>query len=125
MTEFALTDTDGELLRRVRSWVREHLADLDTFALTDAVQVVDELTTNALSHGRPPQCLRLLRRPGRVRVEVDDGALARARPRAPSVTGGRGLLLVAALSDAWGQYATPTGKTVWAELPLTAPGEGG
>ncbi|MDT8915248.1 ATP-binding protein [Amycolatopsis sp. PS_44_ISF1] len=118
MTEFSLAGADGETLRRVRSWVRANLADVDGDALSDAVQVVDELTTNALSHGSPPQRLRLLRRPGRVRVEVDDSGPAQARPREPSTTGGRGLLLVAAISDDWGQYATPTGKTVWAELPL-------
>ncbi|GAA2926086.1 hypothetical protein GCM10011428_48840 [Streptomyces violaceus] len=32
--------------------------------------------------------------------------------------GGRGLLLVAQLSDRSGTRQTPTGKTIWAETPL-------
>ena len=33
--------------------------------------------------------------------------------------GGRGLFLVAQLSERWGSRQTPTGKTIWAEMPLS------
>jgi hypothetical protein len=32
--------------------------------------------------------------------------------------GGRGLLLVAQLTERWGSRQTPTGKTIWAEQAL-------
>ncbi|MEV4603233.1 ATP-binding protein [Amycolatopsis sp. NPDC049253] len=117
MTALPLTGAGGEL-HQVRCWTREHLHDVDADVLIDVVQVVDELATNALSHGGPPQCVRLLRLPGLVRIEVDDSTPVRAAPRPPDNEGGRGLHLIAALSVAWGQQVTATGKTVWAELAL-------
>ncbi|MFF4594349.1 ATP-binding protein [Amycolatopsis sp. CA-161197] len=122
MTALPLTGAGGEL-HQVRCWTREHLLDVDADVLIDIVQVVDELATNALSHGGPPWCVRLLRMPGLVRVEVDDSTPARAAPRPPDTEGGRGLHLIAALCVAWGQQVTATGKTVWAELAL-GPGNG-
>jgi two-component sensor histidine kinase len=117
MTALPLTGAGGEL-HQVRRWAREHLTDVDPVVLIDVVQVVDELATNALSHGGPPRCVRLLRLPGLVRVEVDDSTSARAEPRQPDDHGGRGLHLIAAVCVSWGQHVTPTGKTVWAELAL-------
>ncbi|MEV6904081.1 ATP-binding protein [Amycolatopsis sp. NPDC051372] len=122
MTALPLTGAGGEL-HKVRCWTREHLPDVDADVLIDVVQVVDELATNALSHGGPPQCVRLLRLPGLVRIEVDDSTPVRAAPRPPDNEGGRGLHLIAALCVAWGQQVTTTGKTVWAELGL-GPGNG-
>ena len=36
----------------------------------------------------------------------------------PEAAGGRGLVLVGALSDAWGAESTAQGTTVWCELTL-------
>jgi len=52
-------------------------------------------------------------------IEVWDAAPGKpvpARTDDPDAEGGRGLLLVEALSSGWGWYATPYGKTVWARL---------
>lgn len=60
-----------------------------------------------------------------LRIEVSD-ARGERLPDGPTETdtpietdgeGGRGLLLVAALSLAWGVTERAVGKTVWAELP--------
>lgn len=89
-----------------------------------------ELSANAVSHGHVPGRdfhLRLTRAAGRVRVEVSDTRTER-RPD-PDLVGladdgaesGRGLLLVSALSDAWGvrDRLPGPGKTVWAELAVS------
>ncbi|MGK5447132.1 ATP-binding protein [Streptomyces radiopugnans] len=55
-----------------------------------------------------------------LRVEVCDAGDDVPRPRgtSPEDESGRGLALVAALSDAWGAYPRPcgVGKAVWFEL---------
>ncbi|MEU6350253.1 ATP-binding protein [Streptomyces sp. NPDC047072] len=85
----------------------------------DVLLCVSELVTNALVHGVPPgRQLRLfLRYDGCVlRVEVHDSG-----PGVPHIVdradeGGRGLLLVAALSDKWGVRERELGKAVWCEF---------
>jgi anti-sigma regulatory factor (Ser/Thr protein kinase) len=90
----------------------------------DVLLCVSELATNALVHGVPPgrQFLLFMCRDGRVlRVEVHDSG-----PGTPRITGGdgereeggRGLLLVAALSDKWGVRERELGKAVWCEFLL-------
>jgi hypothetical protein len=57
--------------------------------------------------------------PDRVHVEVaDDDETAHLEPREapPSAEGGRGLLLVEALADCWGQVTLPGGKVVWFDV---------
>ncbi|CAL9553506.1 hypothetical protein SUDANB15_04460 [Streptomyces sp. enrichment culture] len=104
----------------------------------DAVElIVAELANNAVTHGRVPGRdaeLRLTadRGDGLVRVEVSDTRGERG-PRAgsgdPGADGGRGLLLVAALADAWGVDGRTggPGKTVWAVVgvPVGAAPHGG
>lgn len=91
--------------------------------------VVAELAANAVLHGLVPGRsfrLTLTYDPatGRLRVEVTD-ARGEAHPQPPAAdagpealhTGGRGLLLVAALTDHWDCVPHPPGgKTVRAEL---------
>ncbi|WP_431991071.1 ATP-binding protein [Streptomyces albogriseolus] len=91
----------------------------------DAVELITaELANNAVTHGRVPGRdaeLRLTtdRDNGLVRVEVSD-TRGEHGPRVgvgdPGAEGGRGLLLVAALADAWGVGGRTggPGKTVWA-----------
>ena len=90
-----------------------------------AAQVVAELASNAVLHGRVRgRDFRLglgLRPDGTLRVEVTDARGDRVPrvpdPVAPDAESGRGLLLVAAYAGRWGVDAAPTGcKTVWAEL---------
>lgn len=113
-------------LAKVRHWVRTVLREFPATVVSTAVMVVDELTSNALRHGRAPYHVRLLSGAAKLRIEVDDGGGEPARRRAPSDQGGRGLLLVERCAAAWGQLRRPSGKTLWAELttddPAGAPG---
>jgi hypothetical protein len=57
----------------------------------------------------------------RLLVLVADAALegtAELRAVDPEAAGGRGLVLVGALSDAWGVESTAQGTTVWCELTI-------
>ncbi|MFI5978707.1 ATP-binding protein [Streptomyces sp. NPDC051452] len=88
----------------------------------DVLLCVSELATNALLHGVPRgrgYLLRLVRHGGGVlRVEVHDSGSGEVRVPEPSVDaeGGRGLLLVTALSDKWGVEPRSPGKIVWCEF---------
>ncbi|GGZ70996.1 ATP-binding protein [Streptomyces echinoruber] len=96
-----------------------------------AAVVVAELAANAVTHGRVRgRCFRLglvVEAPDTLRVEVaDPRGERRPRPRTTAVPGsepdesGRGLVLVDALATRWGtEPRPPSGKTVWACLPLT------
>jgi PAS domain S-box-containing protein len=83
--------------------------------------IVSELVTNALRYGGSPIELRLIRDSALI-CEVSDGSSTAPHLRRARVfdEGGRGLLLVAQLSERWGSRQTPTGKTIWAEQPLPA-----
>ncbi|MEU6347318.1 SpoIIE family protein phosphatase [Streptomyces sp. NPDC046977] len=96
---------------------------LRAWGMEDAVHVtelvVSELVTNAIRHGSPPVQLRVIRDRSLI-CEVSDGSntaphLRRARS---DDEGGRGLLLVAQLTQAWGTRQAATGKTIWAEQAL-------
>ncbi|MFG2745130.1 SpoIIE family protein phosphatase [Streptomyces chartreusis] len=84
--------------------------------------VISELVTNAIRYGEPPIRLRLIRDRALI-CEVADGSSTSPHLRRAHAfdEGGRGLLLVAQLTDRWGSRLTGTGKTIWAEqrLPST------
>ncbi|MFJ4081195.1 ATP-binding protein [Streptomyces iakyrus] len=92
-----------------------------------AAQVVAELASNAVRHGRVPGRdfrLRLKLRVDRtLRIEVTDARGDRV-PRLPDpveedAEGGMGLRIVEACADCWGVTEAPAGaKAVWAELAL-------
>lgn len=93
---------------------------LTTWGLEDAAfvteLVVSELVTNAIRHATGPIRLRLIK-DKTLTCEVSDGSstspyLRRARL---SDEGGRGLLLVAQLTERWGTRHLRVGKTIWAE----------
>ncbi|MCL8016267.1 SpoIIE family protein phosphatase [Streptomyces sp. AS02] len=86
--------------------------------------VVSELVTNAIRYGEPPIKLRLIRDTALI-CEVSDSSntaphLRRARA---FDEGGRGLLLVAQLTQGWGTRHTTNGKTIWCAqtLPQSEP----
>ncbi|MET9497517.1 ATP-binding protein [Streptomyces sp. NPDC006552] len=95
-----------------------------------AALVVSELVTNAIVHtaSRRIHCeLHELRDDAgeRVRIAVRDEGCIPGDPRTaaritPEEEHGRGLLLVAAVSTAWGAQETGPGLLVWAELPRDA-----
>ncbi len=88
-------------------------------AIDTALLVVSELVTNALVHTDGRVRLDLTRIDHRLRVAVADSS-----PRTPvkptsigwEATGGRGILLVEAMSAAWGTVPVSGGKQVWSEI---------
>ncbi len=107
-----------------RQHVRETLAAwrLDDLTLTTEM-LASELVANVVRHASGPARLRLLRSQSLV-CEVFDCSLTTPRMRRTCWTdeGGRGLQLIAALSDRWGTRYMTTGKCIWTEQSLPAPG---
>ena len=102
---------------QLRAWRLPHLID-------DAVVVISELTTNAVTHAASTCRLTLALTSSTVRIEVRDSGEQVPAPRVAAATdeGGRGLLIISALSAAWGLDVQPSGgKLVWAELPTGSP----
>ncbi|MDT0573653.1 SpoIIE family protein phosphatase [Streptomyces sp. DSM 3412] len=99
------------------------LGRLDAWGLNDAAfvteLVVSELVTNAIRHAEPPVRLRLIHDESLICEVSDASSTAPHMRRARSFDeGGRGLLLVAQLTQRWGTRPTPTGKTIWTEQTL-------
>ncbi|MET8979156.1 ATP-binding protein [Streptomyces sp. NPDC004539] len=99
----------------------------DTFT-DELVLVVDELVTNAVTHGRVPGTtgrqvrLGIARDGDLFRVEVRDTQSDRMPQPCKADAddeGGRGLALIDSLATSWGVVGEVIGKTVWAEKTLT------
>ncbi|GAB2915969.1 SpoIIE family protein phosphatase [Streptomyces heilongjiangensis] len=111
---------DPAAVATARAWAADRLAGWGLEELGFVTElVVSELVTNALLYGEPPVRLRLLNVATLI-CEVTDGSntaphLRRARL---SDEGGRGLMLVAALTQRWGTRHTRRGKTIWCEQGL-------
>ncbi|MDX3850374.1 ATP-binding protein [Streptomyces sp. AK02-01A] len=95
----------------------------------DTALVVSELATNALLHGGLRDRLfqvRIVLTCRALRIEVSDARgerLPTLRMAADDEKFGRGLLIVAQLSDRWGVEPRTVGKTVFAEIGLPGPAE--
>jgi PAS domain S-box-containing protein len=131
-----LARTQGLAASNVATWdipadpalvapIRKQVADrLETWELTEATftaeLVVSELVTNAIRYGEPPIRLRLIHDDETLICEVSDSSHTAPHLRRAKTfdEGGRGLLLVAQLTQRWGSRYTPEGKTIWAELSL-------
>jgi anti-sigma regulatory factor (Ser/Thr protein kinase) len=105
--------------------VRKQVVDqLDTWGLSEATftaeLVVSELVTNAIRYGESPIRLRLIHDAATLICEVSDSSHTAPHLRRAKTfdEGGRGLLLVAQLTQRWGSRHTTEGKTIWAELTL-------
>jgi PAS domain S-box-containing protein len=92
--------------------------------LQDGALIATELVTNAIVHGQPPIHLRLRRTARELAIEVDDAASAMPRKLRAGVDDlhGRGLDIVAQLSNRWAARADGYGKTVWSTLRIRGPG---
>jgi anti-sigma regulatory factor (Ser/Thr protein kinase)/anti-anti-sigma regulatory factor len=107
------TDGLAEARDRVRALCRRH----GLTALSDNGEiVVTELLANAITHGRAPITVRVSARGRYLHVAVRDrgGGLPRLRgPGSGAAPGGRGLMIVEALTVAWGATPARDGKVVW------------
>ncbi|MFD5462630.1 SpoIIE family protein phosphatase [Kitasatospora sp. NPDC127059] len=140
------TDDAALLLARTRALDPDHVADWDiepdptqvararqlaadqlaawgleeTAFVTELV--VSELVTNAIKYGQPPIRLRLIRDTSLI-CEVSDGSATAPHLRRARIfdEGGRGLMLVAQLTQGWGTRHTTSGKTIWCAQTLSPP----
>ncbi|MGW1669730.1 SpoIIE family protein phosphatase [Streptomyces sp. NPDC002324] len=114
-----LTD-DPALVANARKLATDQLT---RWGLEEAVfvteLVVSELVTNAIRYGGAPIQLRLIRDRALICEVSDASSTSPHLRRARSFDeGGRGLLLVAQLTDRWGSRPSGAGKTIWAEQTL-------
>ena len=102
--------------RRVRALLTAW--DLDADSVDDALLVIEELVANVLDHARTPFRLDVRLSGDVLHVAVRDrsGRSPRIRPFDPHAARGRGLQMVASLSQDWGCEQHADGKTVWADL---------
>lgn len=111
-------------VRLARRYAADRLVAWGLHELTDPLTlIVSELATNAVVHARSSFTLTLTLGSRALRVEVVDCGAGLPNPTNPDPTGvgGRGLLLVAELSVAWGVEPGDSCKTVWCELALDDP----
>jgi len=112
---------DPALVAPIRKQV---VAQLETWGLQEAAftveLVVSELVTNAIRYGAHPIRLRLIHDETTLICEVSDTSHTAPHLRRAKTwdEGGRGLLLVAQLTQRWGSRHTAEGKTIWAEIGL-------
>jgi anti-sigma regulatory factor (Ser/Thr protein kinase) len=119
----ALPSRIGQVRRIVSAQLRYwHLDPL----IDRAALGVTELLTNVHRHAQPDkQCtveIELLLDRLTVSVRDHDPRLPEVRDADPTATGGRGLAMVAAVSESWGVRPDgESGKVVWFTLPATVP----
>ncbi|MEU9571835.1 SpoIIE family protein phosphatase [Streptomyces massasporeus] len=108
----------GEVRASAMRWLSDRGLDEAAFA---AELILSELITNAIRHGAEPIRVRLLYRRTLI-CEVSDSSNTAPHLRRAASTdeGGRGLFLVAQLSQSWGTRYLPEGKVIWAECGLDA-----
>ncbi|MDI9888993.1 SpoIIE family protein phosphatase [Streptomyces sp. HNM0645] len=112
--------SDPAVVARARTLTERQLSTWGLSELSFAAElVVSELVTNGIRYATGPVVLRLIR-DRCLLCEVSDSAhtaphLRRARQ---DDEGGRGLFLVAQMSQRWGTRYTASGKTIWAELAI-------
>ncbi|GCD99152.1 ATP-binding protein [Embleya hyalina] len=121
----ATTESPGAARRIVESALVRWLVPGDS--VETMLLVVSELVTNAVAHGKGPVGFSLscgeknATGSSVLRVEVTDASCERVRRRqaAGHEEHGRGLALVEALADRWGQDLFPQGKRVWCEIGVS------
>ncbi|MGK5500990.1 SpoIIE family protein phosphatase [Streptomyces sp. URMC 125] len=109
----AVSEVRAGVARRLAGWGLEELG-------FSTELILSELVTNAIRHATGPVGVRLLRLERSLICEVSDASSTSPHLRRAATTdeGGRGLFLVAQLSERWGTRYTGTGKIIWAEQPL-------
>ncbi|MFF5257761.1 SpoIIE family protein phosphatase [Actinomadura viridis] len=115
---------DPRAAGQAREHVRRQLAawQLGEEVVMTTELLASELIGNVVRHAKGPMRMRLLRSRTLI-CEVSDGSLTtpHIRRTTPADEGGRGLQLIAALSQRWGTRYTAHGKSIWTEQPIPAP----
>ncbi|MBN0042661.1 SpoIIE family protein phosphatase [Streptomyces actuosus] len=112
---------DPSLVAPIRKQVVDQLETWHLLGTSFTAElVVSELVTNAIRYGAQPIRLRLIHDASTLICEVSDTSHTAPHLRRAKTwdEGGRGLLLVAQLTQRWGSRHTTEGKTIWAELGL-------
>ncbi|MFE2279809.1 SpoIIE family protein phosphatase [Streptomyces sp. NPDC059454] len=111
---------DPAAVGEVRAAVTRKLAEwgLDELAFSTEL-ILSELVTNALRYGGTPIQVRMLYERNLI-CEVYDSSSTSPHLRYATMTdeGGRGLFLVAQLTERWGTRYLPAGKVIWTEQPV-------
>jgi serine/threonine-protein kinase RsbW len=91
-------------------------------SIEDAVLVTSELVTNAIRHTPDDGPIEINWRVDKsaltLRVMDSSAVHPERRTAAPISPGGRGLAIVEALAESWGVDSRPSGKQVWARIPI-------
>ncbi|MEU9111718.1 SpoIIE family protein phosphatase [Streptomyces sp. NPDC048483] len=115
---------DPALVSGIRAGVARQLTEWGLDEVVFATELLlSELVTNAIRYGTAPIQVRLLY-DRTLTCEVADTSSTAPHLRQAATTdeGGRGLFLVAHLTQAWGTRYTTDGKVIWAECALEVPG---
>ena|SRR6478609_4800911 len=90
----------------------------------DVVLVVSELVTNSVNAHAGRVELSVEGHHASVRIEVTDdvSGIPTLKHAGPATVQGRGLRVIDSVALDWGVQTRKPGKTVWAELPIRAPG---
>lgn len=116
--------SDPAIVATARSLVQRQLA---VWGLEEAgfvtELVVSELVTNAIRHAEGPVRLRVIRDRQALICEVSDASTTAPHLRYARTgdEGGRGLFLVAQLTQRWGTRFSDSGKTIWTEQDTQPP----
>src|SRR3954470_12512593 len=115
---------DPRAAQRARAFLAYELADvLVDDALDTAKLLVSELVTNSLTHAASAVQVECVTSASAVTVRVSDadtGPLLSGSAGPELAEGGRGLVLVEKLSDAWGTEHSGGRKAIWFRLGTTA-----
>jgi serine phosphatase RsbU (regulator of sigma subunit)/PAS domain-containing protein/anti-sigma regulatory factor (Ser/Thr protein kinase) len=114
--------SDPAAVGEVRASVSRRVADWGLEELTFTTELIlSELVTNAIRYGGDAVHVRVLYDRTLI-CEVFDSSSTSPHLRYAAMTdeGGRGLFLVAQLSERWGTRYTPEGKVIWAEQAVPA-----
>ena len=115
---------DTRAVGTARAYLRTTLIAWDLGATADTAElVVSELVTNALLHTGSTAALTLRHdvRRSLLCVGVEDSSTQHPQPResGDEATGGRGMHIVQLVAARWWVAPHGSGKTVWADLPVS------
>jgi anti-sigma regulatory factor (Ser/Thr protein kinase) len=114
-------DADPATVGDARTATTGQLAEwgLEDLSFTTEL-IVSELVTNAIRHAAGPIHVRLIRDRSLICEVSDTGHTSpHLRHAANDDEGGRGLFIVAQITEQWGTRYMPSGKTIWAEQALS------